>query len=1061
MVLKTFKKEIDGRWHCHIVTPEGITLLDSYIDSFIAPQTMRVLSSATKASSITSRKKKQSVRIVSMISNLDQGYKTGAYVFQLCIKILVHDSQELGGGSSEVRDLLDLCAPQGNPEVWEPWSPRDFYDNVFVPDRSDSLDRLKIDQLDCQLYPFQARAIRWLLQREGVSYDGTNLVVAQKKLADKLPHGFVKTVDLDGRHCFVNNFFGVMTTDRQLVEESYDDLRGGILAEEMGLGKTVEICALICLHRQNITAQSLETPMGPLPNTPATLIITPPSILKQWKNELRAHSPNLKVMVYNGIRREAAENSDSQFMERFRSHDVVLATYSVLAAEIHHAPAPSRSLRHEKKYERRISPITQITWWRVVLDEAQMIEGGSNNAARVAQLIPRRNAWAVSGTPVRKDAKDLLGLLVFLRFQPYCQSPQLWEYLVTRRRDIFKDIFRIISLRHTKEQIKDDIQLPPQKRVVISIPFTQIEEQHYSTLYQEMCEDCGLDLDGSPVSESWDPKSPLTIHKMRNWLARLRQTCLHPEVGTRNRRALGGNRGPLRTVGEVLEVMVEQNLTACRAEERSLLLSQVRRGQLLEHAKKSRGALDIWLRALEESKVLVEDCRQRLKSEFEEIAEPQPVETGESEGLTTSRTGVHRQRLRSALEVEHMCTFFVANAYYQIKTDLIDSDSRTFHDLDKLEEDTYESAKLLRRELLTDTHRKAEIFMNKIKERSQNGSFIEIPGIKPLDWHGGIESRNMITAANNLIQVLQEETRQFNEWRNKLIELLLLPLVDQENAELRGDEYEASAIQQDQVYVYMDALRLLAADRHELLTGQNNARVEHEMHVALQKASQGGEHIWALIRNLLSIRGKLKPSKEMGSVRGVITELRDLNTSVRGQAENGNTRAAAEVAIIHASLQNLHNISIEQTKTLSGVDRELEIFKDTMNSRLDYYRQLQQISDTLAFDGQDLDEVDLSLTLANMQEAEVKTQDRIATIKARERYLLHLRNEATISGSQRMCIICQQPFEVGILTSCGHSFCVECFRLWWGAHRNCPTCKKYLSRNELNQITYVFALSHH
>ena len=98
-----------------------------------------------------------------------------------------------------------------------------------------------------------------------------------------------------------------------------------------------------------------------------------------------------------------------------------------------------------------------------------MVESGVSNAAKVAELIPRQNAWAVSGTPVKKDAKDLYGLLIFLRYQPYCSSTPLWDRLIVRHRDIFWQIFGDIALRHTKDQIKGEIVLPPQ---TVSIPFT-------------------------------------------------------------------------------------------------------------------------------------------------------------------------------------------------------------------------------------------------------------------------------------------------------------------------------------------------------------------------------------------------------------------------------------------------------------------------------------------------------------------------------------------------------------------------------------------------------------
>lgn len=1054
-VLKTFRKTSNGRYHCHIATSDGVTLIDADFNSYIAPQTLEVLAKAAQLS--VSRRKPDTIGTAWTILDLRQDQVTD-HSFTFRVKVLIHNSKDFSEVSSRRRSLLELCAPQDSPPIWETWSPRDFYDNVFVPNEQDSSESPRIDQLRCKLYPFQARAVRWLLGREGVAYNGTKMIIVQTaEIRNPLPHGFVQTIDGDGRDCFISHSLGIMSTESRLVQQSYADLKGGILAEEMGLGKTVEICALICLHRQQTSLRMLGKYLDPVQNTAATLIITPPSILEQWKNELQALSPELKVMVYDGIRREAMEYSHQQLIDRFREHDVVLTTYNVLAAEIHFTSVPSRDLRHKKKYERRLSPVTQITWWRVVLDEAQMIESGLSNAAKVAQLVPRQNAWAVSGTPVKKDAKDLLGLLVFLRFQPYCQAPQLWDYIVVRRRDIFNSIFRTLSLRHTKEQIKDDIQLPPQKRVVITIPFTQIEEQHYSTVYQQMCEDCGLDLDGCPVTESWDPRSSAVIEKMRSWLTRLRQTCLHPEVGSRNRRALGNGKGPLRTVGEVLEVMMEQNIAASRMEERILLLSKIRRGQLLEQANRSREALNIWLSALEESKAVVEDCRQQKSELDENLAVSQTIGIPGSEPLITARTGTCRQRLRSALEIEHTCTFFVANAYYQIKIDvnLTPPASTAFQDLDRLEEETYEKAKILRKEILIDAYKKAVAYMNSVKEKLQNKSYIGLPSITLWHEHGGIESRNVIGRSNHILRVLNDEASQIDEWRDILIGLLLVPLVDEDDAELQGDEYEASKKQQDTVYVYMDALRSLVADRHEVLTGQNNNRVNQEMRFALEKANGGEGHSPTLLKRLLSIREQLKLAGGVGSLRRIITELRDLKASFRSQAENGNTRASAELVVVHTTLQTLHDVSVEQTRLLALLDRELDLFKDTMNSRLEYYRQLQQISDTVAPYESYIDKATIAKTLTTMQDAEMSLHERIAMLKARDRYLLHLRNEATLSGSQRLCIICQQSFEVGVLTSCGHSYCVECLRLWWGAHRNCPTCKKHLARNDFYQITYL------
>lgn len=376
-------------------------------------------------------------------------------------------------------------------------------------------------------------------------------------------------------------------------------------------------------------------------------------------------------------------------------------------------------------------------------------------------------------------------------------------------KDVFRQIFGRLALRHTKDRIKDELQLPPQKRVVITVPFTQIEEQHYLTMFNQMSVDCGLNHDGSPATEDWDPDSPAVVEKMRNWLIRLRQTCLHPEVGAKNRRALGNGKGPLRTVGEVLEVMIDQNEVATRSEERMLLLSQIRRGQILEHAEHSEEALQIWLHALEAAQAMVQDCRHQLKAEVDRIRLSEELTTmgedvdadKEVESATVARTGPHRQRLRAAIEIEHMCTFFIANAFYQIKSDetRTKADSKTFHELNKKEESTYEKAKQLRKELLLEAHNKAEAAMSRVNKRVKGQSFVHVSGISPLKIRGGIETRAIFERIDGLIEAMQSQATQLHEWREKTTNLLLLPLVDGEETDLQGDEYETSTKQQDEV----------------------------------------------------------------------------------------------------------------------------------------------------------------------------------------------------------------------------------------------------------------------
>ena len=157
-----------------------------------------------------------------------------------------------------------------------------------------------------------------------------------------------------------------------------------------------------------------------------------------------------------------------------------------------------------------------------------------------------------------------------------------------------------------------------------------------------------------------------------------------------------------------------------------------------------------------------------------------------------------------------MCTFFVANAYYQIKTDETKTkpESDDFSKLQEKEESSYERAKILRKELLREAHNKAETLMSKISEKVDSRTLVNIPPISPYKSQGGIESRAILERLDNMMAIMQNQATQINKWRDKTIELLLLTLVDEEDTDIQGDEYETSTKRQDEVGVDSDLLNI-------------------------------------------------------------------------------------------------------------------------------------------------------------------------------------------------------------------------------------------------------------
>ncbi|KAI7333912.1 hypothetical protein KC315_g4000 [Hortaea werneckii] len=218
--------------------------------------------------------------------------------------------------------------------------------------------------------------------------------------------------------------------------------KGALLADQMGLGKTLQVVAVVLRQLQAARREGREATF---------LIIVPLPLLDTWEAEL-AKAPELKVYLYHGL--SAKEKSEYQL----RQYDVVLTTYDTVVSEwkrlkkaqtafghcasgkkdvweltnraqedfwyaecLSKGPAKTAKPKYETLQVSRVTaPIFGVRWETVVADEAHTFRNyESIRAMALVDLISNMRI-AITGTPMQNFKWDLYSLIRFLRIRPWC-----------------------------------------------------------------------------------------------------------------------------------------------------------------------------------------------------------------------------------------------------------------------------------------------------------------------------------------------------------------------------------------------------------------------------------------------------------------------------------------------------------------------------------------------------------------------------------------------------------------------------------------------------------------
>ncbi|XP_030072552.1 DNA repair and recombination protein RAD54B isoform X3 [Microcaecilia unicolor] len=188
---------------------------------------------------------------------------------------------------------------------------------------------------------------------------------------------------------------------------------GAILADEMGLGKTLQCISLVwtLLH---------QGPYGNKPVIKQVLIVTPGSLVKNWRKEFQKWLGTERIKVF-------AVDQDHRVEEYSNSplYSVLIISYEMLLRSLEHIQAVEFSL--------------------MICDEGHRLKNSSIKTTSALISLPCEKRIILTGTPVQNDLQEFYALIEFV-------NPGIFGSLSTYRKIYEEPIVKSREPSATKDE---------------------------------------------------------------------------------------------------------------------------------------------------------------------------------------------------------------------------------------------------------------------------------------------------------------------------------------------------------------------------------------------------------------------------------------------------------------------------------------------------------------------------------------------------------------------------------------------------------------------------------
>ncbi|XP_042339987.1 chromodomain-helicase-DNA-binding protein 1-like isoform X2 [Plectropomus leopardus] len=228
--------------------------------------------------------------------------------------------------------------------------------------------------------------------------------------------------------------------------------QGCILGDEMGLGKTCQTISLLVYMS------------GALGKKGPFLVLSPLSVMENWRKELECFAPSLTVVCYKGDKERRAELQMETDTQEFH---VLLTTYELCLKDT--------------------SFLKQWKWRVLVVDEAHRLKNQNSLLHKVLTQFSVGFRVLLTGTPIQNNLQELHSLLSFI--QPNIFTADESDSFAKSYSDVksqpalaaeLQSVLEPFLLRRVKSEVAVD--LPKKTELVVYHGMSALQKKYYKAI---------------------------------------------------------------------------------------------------------------------------------------------------------------------------------------------------------------------------------------------------------------------------------------------------------------------------------------------------------------------------------------------------------------------------------------------------------------------------------------------------------------------------------------------------------------------------------------------------